>query len=529
MARRRDRLRVRMRGQARSRQLTRVGHDARWVLLALLLVTAAARAWDARRLVPAIAPAVIATALIGLALVSDDVVRLAAAERRARRLARRSLRNCAAARRRRAASRTAADGPRCGSGRRRRRRPRRARIRPFGRRPGCVDRVAGPLSRIRPGREHRGAALRARASGGSRPGGARRGTTRKRIVLGWSRRCFAGSIVASGLARRPLRGWRRRARRSLSACGRTPRRAALAGAVVVATVGDRPRDPERPEGGGARSRRRSHGATGPAASARVPERGSRLSAERRRRRTAARRRPARDHARLLRRQWPCRGMDGLLPSDPAASAARLRLRHRERRSSSTATTTSSAARPRTRTSASRSSSASSGCSSCSRSSHLSRQALAARSRRRIVRSARHASARSPRASSLAVVQSYVYSVGDIGTATFWICAFLLAAIAVETRRVRQAAPARPQPVLLAGARGDGAICCRSCCAALSARLRRHDRDRANRGACATIRPARPRRREDPPRPVDGVRPHAPTRPRSRTTSPTSPSPCASRC
>lgn len=36
---------------------------------------------------------------------------------------------------------------------------------------------------------------------------------------------------------------------------------------------------------------------------------------------------------------------------------------------------------------------------------------------------------------LAVVQSYVYSVGDIGTTTFWICAFLLPAIAAEARRV----------------------------------------------------------------------------------------------
>jgi hypothetical protein len=31
------------------------------------------------------------------------------------------------------------------------------------------------------------------------------------------------------------------------------------------------------------------------------------------------------------------------------------------------------------------------------------------------------------------VQSYVYSVGDVGTATFWICAFLLAALGAEAR------------------------------------------------------------------------------------------------
>lgn len=35
---------------------------------------------------------------------------------------------------------------------------------------------------------------------------------------------------------------------------------------------------------------------------------------------------------------------------------------------------------------------------------------------------------------LAIVQSYVYSVGDIGTSTFWIAAFLLPALAAEARR-----------------------------------------------------------------------------------------------
>ena len=36
--------------------------------------------------------------------------------------------------------------------------------------------------------------------------------------------------------------------------------------------------------------------------------------------------------------------------------------------------------------------------------------------------------------TLAIVQSYVYSVGNVGTATLWICAFLLAALGVEARR-----------------------------------------------------------------------------------------------
>lgn len=57
-------------GSSSVASVTRVGHTARWALLIVLLVAAGARGVRRRTLVPAMAPAAAATALVGLALVS---------------------------------------------------------------------------------------------------------------------------------------------------------------------------------------------------------------------------------------------------------------------------------------------------------------------------------------------------------------------------------------------------------------------------------------------------------------------------
>lgn len=57
-------------GSSSIASVTRAGHAARWALLALLLLAAAARAVRRRVVVPAVVPAAAATALVGLALVS---------------------------------------------------------------------------------------------------------------------------------------------------------------------------------------------------------------------------------------------------------------------------------------------------------------------------------------------------------------------------------------------------------------------------------------------------------------------------
>jgi O-antigen ligase len=58
-------------GSSSVTSVTRVGHDARWVLLGLLLVAAGYRVIATRRLVIAAAPTAAAAALVGLALVSS--------------------------------------------------------------------------------------------------------------------------------------------------------------------------------------------------------------------------------------------------------------------------------------------------------------------------------------------------------------------------------------------------------------------------------------------------------------------------
>jgi O-antigen ligase len=213
---------------------TRIGHGARWVLLALLLVAAAARAWGARRLVPAVAPAAIATALVGLALVSATwsisprlsaeravslgvlfatALLLGAAEHRPERLLTGLAAGAAvvgvaglvvlAVDHSAAVQAASIESP--------------ARYRGFGQdanTAALLFALALPVAL--------GLAVAA-------------GTVRKRIVLGLVAALLAGSIVASG-SRGALFAGGVGVLAVALASGRTLRRAALAGAVVVATV-----------------------------------------------------------------------------------------------------------------------------------------------------------------------------------------------------------------------------------------------------------------------------------------------------